>query len=359
MARYLYIPGWCGNFERSQATRSHGRLPWIAQSTNLDHELYLEIVSAPNGPRKSGPATYGVYRALLSFAANCRPRGVCAARNGASFGVTLIAERIGMPVKIVSSAIERLIEIGLVGVADSLEEALRGNDLHENTYGRSADNDVGATPLSAAQTHTSETDNNRREKKRELKRKTLPESGKRDRESERCEDAVIVAARDRAEAARAGFAAACAGLPGPVSERLVSAFRAVGDARQACSLPGNDAGRDDAMRAVIVAARERSDTIADPASEPARAAAEELIAAESALEGAISEAPKRAAKAERERLVERAKSLGADARMLAELRCVTDAEHVAIVADTIAYAEQHGLRAGWVRKSLRDKGVAA
>ncbi len=128
MSKYLYVPGWQSNFERAQARR-FDRLPWITQSTNLAHDLYLSMWQNENGsPRKDGPATYGIYRAILSLAAVCKPRGVLLLQNGTPHTISTIALRISATQKATGAAIARLTEntVGLLRWADTISEALAG-----------------------------------------------------------------------------------------------------------------------------------------------------------------------------------------------------------------------------------------
>lgn len=112
-----FFQSWHKHFERAQARRLT-RLPWIPQSTNFGHDLYLRILQ-----EKNGVALYGAYRILAAYAATCKQRGALIARDGAPLTLRTLSQATNIPQTTLRWALPKLLAAGALQQADTLAAA--------------------------------------------------------------------------------------------------------------------------------------------------------------------------------------------------------------------------------------------
>lgn len=117
--KFYVVAGWYRHYVKAQAAQ-YDRLPWVAQSTNLLHDSYLEIVQ-----ERRGIAVYGVFRVLVSLAATCDPPGVLVQRNGDPFDASSISKKTSIPRAEIERALPVLIKTNVIHVLNDIQNAIR------------------------------------------------------------------------------------------------------------------------------------------------------------------------------------------------------------------------------------------
>jgi len=102
------IRDWHRRYECNR-TRDVKTMRWLALPTSLDEDSYCELVD-----HEQGPAHYGVWTALLVVASRCHPRGELRRDGGMPHTPASLARLVRMPVALVTDAIDRLVQIGLL-----------------------------------------------------------------------------------------------------------------------------------------------------------------------------------------------------------------------------------------------------
>ncbi len=102
----LRIRDWEHRFEKNR-TREISVMTWRPEPTDLSDDVYLDVVSHPDGA-----SHYGVLTALRNVAARGKPRGTLTMENGAPHTAKTLALKTRLPENVIEAAVERLLKIG-------------------------------------------------------------------------------------------------------------------------------------------------------------------------------------------------------------------------------------------------------
>lgn len=144
MAVYFF-QHWHKHFERAQARRL-ARLPWIPQSLNFAHPLYLRLLDG-----KNGVVLYGVYRILAAFAGTCEPRGALIARDGSPLSLRNISQATRISQVTLRSSLKKLLDLDAIQQA---EDWPRARALMNSEHNSDANSDPISDPNSDANSET-------------------------------------------------------------------------------------------------------------------------------------------------------------------------------------------------------------
>jgi hypothetical protein len=106
--RLLRVRDWSANHENNRS-RELKRMLWVSVPNDLSADSYVELVS-----HEDGAAHLGVWIALLMVASRAKPRGSLVWGNGQPHTPESLARLTRLPQSVVSTAIERLLAIGLL-----------------------------------------------------------------------------------------------------------------------------------------------------------------------------------------------------------------------------------------------------
>ncbi|MDZ4341352.1 MAG: hypothetical protein U1E51_02810, partial [Candidatus Binatia bacterium] len=101
----FYIPVWGDVFENNR-TRELKRMTWVAMPNKHDGDGYTELLNHPDGP-----AHFGVWCAIVQVASKCDPRGALVRDTGKPHTAESISRMTRFPMKVVESAMHRLLQI--------------------------------------------------------------------------------------------------------------------------------------------------------------------------------------------------------------------------------------------------------
>jgi hypothetical protein len=106
----LRVRNWDALYENSRS-REIDHLKWFPVPNDLSADRYVELVA-----HEDGPAHLGVWIALLMVASRARPRGTLVRAGGLPHTTESLALVTRLPETVIKVAIERLLEIGLLGI---------------------------------------------------------------------------------------------------------------------------------------------------------------------------------------------------------------------------------------------------
>jgi hypothetical protein len=104
----LRVRDWDANHENNRS-RELKRLLWVSVPNDLGSDSFVELVS-----HQDGAGHLGVWMALLMVASRAKPRGSLVWGNGQPHTPESLARLTRLPQAVVSTAIERLLAIGLL-----------------------------------------------------------------------------------------------------------------------------------------------------------------------------------------------------------------------------------------------------
>ena len=102
----LTIANWADHFENSR-TSGVKSMHWVPVPTKLDGDGYTELIDHPEGA-----AHYGCWMGIVHVAAKCEQRGVLLRATGQPHDAASLSRITRMPVELMQTAIERLLQIG-------------------------------------------------------------------------------------------------------------------------------------------------------------------------------------------------------------------------------------------------------